>query len=62
MYRSVPYTCSSSTGDLGQRFPIAMGYVPWQVWSQTYPLDSALANGTIFPELDLRFDHGRCSV
>ncbi len=62
MYRSVPYTCPSSSGDLEQRFPIAMGYVPWQIWSQPTPMDSALTNGTIFQDLDLRFDHGRCRI
>ena len=62
MEQFVPYTCPSYTGAPGQDFPIGMGYVPWQSWGQTSPLDSALMNGTIFPELDLRFDHGRCRV
>lgn len=42
------------------RMPIAMGYVPCQQWSQTYPLDKSLERGTIFPELDLPFVMGRC--
>lgn len=40
--------------------PIAMAYVPWQQWRQTYPMDKALSRGTIFPELDLPFVMGRC--
>lgn len=40
--------------------PIAMAYVPWQQWRQTYPMDKALTRGTIFPELDLPFVMGRC--
>ena len=41
-------------------FPIAMAYVPWQQWSNTYDLDRALPAGTIFPELDFPFLMGRC--
>ena len=37
------------------RFPLAMAYVPWQQWNQTYDLDRGLAAGTIFPELDKPF-------
>lgn len=40
--------------------PIAMAYVPWQQWRQTYPMDKGLSRGTIFPELDLPFVMGRC--
>lgn len=40
--------------------PIAMGYVPWQKWKQTYSLEQGLNRGTIFPELDLPFVMGRC--
>lgn len=40
--------------------PIAMAYVPWQQWRQTYPMDKALIRGTVFPELDLPFVMGRC--
>ncbi|MCI8418380.1 MAG: spore coat associated protein CotJA [Lachnospiraceae bacterium] len=38
-----------------EKFPLAMAYVPWQQWMQTYDLDRALAAGTIFPELDKPF-------
>ena len=37
------------------RFPIAMAYVPWQRFGQTYDLSKALCAGTIFPELDKPF-------
>ena len=43
-----------------EMYPIAMGYIPWQQWQQTYALDRGLARGTIFPELDLPFVMGRC--
>lgn len=35
--------------------PLAIAYVPWQHWNQTYQLDKALKVGTIFPELDKPF-------
>lgn len=43
-----------SMDGLGQ-FPIAMAYVPWQRFGQTYDLSKALRAGTIFPELDKPF-------
>ena len=42
-------------------FPIAMAYVPWQQWQTPYGPERGLAQGTIFSELDLAFDKGRCS-
>jgi hypothetical protein len=35
-----------------ERFALAMAYVPWQHWGQTYPLSEALQNGTLFPDLN----------
>ena len=35
--------------------PLAMAYVPWQRWCETYEPAEALHRGTIFPELDLPF-------
>lgn len=35
--------------------PLAMGYVPWQQWNKIYDPCDGLANGTIFPELNLQF-------
>ena len=49
----------NSMDALGQ-FPIAMAYVPWQRFGQTYDLCKALHVGTIFPELDKPFLGGKC--
>ncbi len=35
--------------------PLAMSYVPYQQWEDTYSENVALAKGTIFPSLDLPF-------
>lgn len=35
--------------------PLAMAYVPWQCWGETYPPVEGWHRGTIFPELDLPF-------
>ncbi|MCI8865847.1 MAG: spore coat associated protein CotJA [Lachnospiraceae bacterium] len=43
-----------------RQMPIGMGYVPWQKWGQTYPIDKGFSRGTIFPDLDLPFAMGRC--
>jgi len=37
------------------QLPLAMAYVPWQRWNQTYELEKALSCGTIFPELNKPF-------
>ena len=46
---------------IGQ-FPLAMTYVPWQRFGQTYDLSKALCVGTSFPELDKPFcgKRGKC--
>ncbi len=36
-------------------FPLAISYVPFQMWGETFRPDVALAKGTIFKELDLPF-------
>lgn len=55
-----PNTCPSmNIGMFEQQFPVGMGYIPWQIWRQTYPLDKALNQGTIFPDLDLDFNYRR---
>lgn len=36
---------------LDDNFPIAMGYVPYQKWTETFDLCKALQMGTIFPDL-----------
>ena len=35
--------------------PLAMAYVPWQCWGETYKPAEGWHRGTIFPELDLPF-------
>ena len=46
---------NSCNGDPLYGMPLAIGYVPWQKWCKTYEPCEGLANGTIFPELDLQF-------
>lgn len=42
--------------------PVAMAYVPWQRFNDTYDPCKSLQAGTIFPELDMPFLIGRCAV
>ena len=49
------------TNYLYEGAPLAMAYVPWQQWKNPYGPERGLAQGTIFSELDLAFDKGRCS-
>lgn len=35
--------------------PLAMAYVPWQMWRKIYDAEKALCQGTIFEELDKPF-------
>ena len=41
--------------DYMEHMSLAMAYVPWQRFGQTYDLSKALCVGTIFPELDKPF-------
>lgn len=62
-YRSQNMSCSQEHSDDSMRsFALAMAYVPWQQWNQTYELKKALCAGTIFPELDKPFygKRGNC--
>ncbi len=45
---------------IDNEYPIAMAYVPWQHWGETYDAENALANGTLFPELNLPFTGRNC--
>lgn len=38
--------------------PMAMAYVPMQVWGETYSCEKALQRGTLFPILYLPFCKG----
>ena len=49
--------CSQS--ETRQPMALAMAYVPWQRWQETYPLEEGFHRGTIFPELDLPFEGKR---
>ncbi|MCC8024951.1 MAG: spore coat associated protein CotJA [Clostridium sp.] len=50
----------TAPGCLEQQYPVAMAYVPWQQWQTTYAPERGLLQGTIFPDLDLEFNYGRC--
>lgn len=52
MQRPRPGSCSR---DQLLGMPLAIAYVPWQHWNETYQLDKAMQVGTIFPELDKPF-------
>ncbi len=51
-YRSMP-TRDMTPKDTSM--PIAMAYVPWQMWRDIYDAEKALHRGTIFQELDKPF-------
>lgn len=55
-YRSqtMPYPYGQRSDSM-RSFALAMAYVPWQQWNQTYELKKAMCAGTIFPELDKPF-------
>ena len=58
--QAMPYTQSMSNDSIFRcDVPLAMAYVPWQIWNETYELDKALHTGTLFPCLDKPF-MGRC--
>ncbi|MGN0140646.1 MAG: spore coat associated protein CotJA [Roseburia sp.] len=48
--------CSEEKENVGEmNFALAMAYVPWQYYKETYDPDKALEIGTIFPELNKPF-------
>lgn len=48
--------CGCSDSDKKMRtMPLAMGYVPVQSWGELYDLETSLCQGTIFPDLNLKF-------
>ena len=51
---------NTGVGPLEQNYPAARAYVPWQQWQDIYEPETALAQGTIFPDMDLPFEYGRC--
>ncbi len=42
--------------------PLAMSYVPWQLWGDLYEERTALERGTAFPVLDLPFTGRRVAL
>ena len=56
-----PSSCSNTKNHeelfhhLDDHFPVAMGYVPYQRWGNTFELCKALQIGTIFPDLHKPF-------
>lgn len=57
---SMSVYCPNTAPGGMEQYPVGMGYVPWQQWQQTYPLEQGFNRGTIFPDLDLPFMMGRC--
>ena len=49
---TMPVACDASDCN---PVPLAMAYVPIQIWCKTYEPDVALERGTIFPALDKPF-------
>lgn len=47
--------CPQPEGKFPESTSIAMAYVPYQKWEQTYDVNIALCRGTIFPSLDKPF-------
>lgn len=58
---AVAADCNTACSQAETRQPmaLAMAYVPWQRWQETYPLEKGFHQGTIFPELDLPFEGKR---
>ena len=54
------FNCPNTAPGGIEQYPVGMGYIPWQQWQQTYPLEQGFNRGTIFPDLDLPFMMGRC--
>ena len=54
--QAAPCDTVCSPVETRQPMALAMAYVPWQRWQETYPLEEGFHRGTIFPELDLPFE------
>ena len=48
-----PVSCPSK--DIWKDKPLAMAYVPWQIWQDIYESEKGFHCGTIFKELNLPF-------
>lgn len=49
----MPVACPSE--DIWKDKPLAMAYVPWQIWRDIYETEKGFHCGTIFKELNLPF-------
>lgn len=38
-----------------EKTPLAMAYVPYQLWGEVYDAENGMAQGTMFPELNQPF-------
>lgn len=47
--------CHTHKDDVLFGLPLAIGYVPWQIWQDIYEPEKALDRGTIFQQLDKPF-------
>ncbi len=47
--------CKMPVGAFPKETPVAMAYVPMQMWEKPYDMATALSRGTIFPSLDKPF-------
>ena len=54
------FSCTNTGAGGMEQFPVGLGYVPCQQWQLTYSLEQGFKRGTIFPDLDLTFNMGRC--
>ncbi len=55
-YRNQAANCRESRReDPLRHMALAIAYVPWQRWNETYEPEKALKAGTIFPELNKPF-------
>ena len=52
--KSVENTDNSMTS-FPEQTPLAMAYVPFQMWEKPYEADVGLSRGTIFPSIDKPF-------
>lgn len=51
--------CPFPKGRFPEDTPLAMAYVPFQMWEKPYEADVALSRGTIFPSIDKPFNGSR---
>lgn len=60
-YRTMQMNMPAVCHDISDHMPLAMAYVPWQVWQNIYTVEKGFHCGTIFQDLNLPF-HGKRGV